>query len=45
MKCERSRKRNLLKIWGMKALGNGKSFEEVAKTIGKMMKKTLKPLD
>ena len=45
MNCEKSRKRDLLRMWGMKALGNGMSFEDVIKKMNSMMKKTLKEIE
>lgn len=45
MNCEKSRKRNMLRLWGMRALGNGISFEDVAKKMNSMMKKTMKEIE
>lgn len=41
MKCEKSFKRDMLRVWGIKQIGEGKSLAEVCKIINKMMRKTV----
>lgn len=40
MRCERSHKREMLKVWGIRQLGNGASWEEVTASINRLMLKS-----
>lgn len=41
MKCEKSYKRDMLKRWGIRQLGLGRSFDEVTADMRKYMNKTV----
>ena len=45
MKCARSRKDDLLKRWGIAALGRGLSWDEVTKTMATMKRKTVAQIE
>jgi hypothetical protein len=45
LRVERSRKADLLKAWGIAALGRGLSWEEVTKTMAKMKRKTVSEVE
>lgn len=44
MTCEKSFKREMLRVWGIRKIGEGMTLEEVSKIINKMMRKTKKEI-
>lgn len=45
MNCERSRKRDLIKMWGMKELAKGKKLRDLEPQMALMQRKTVAELE
>jgi hypothetical protein len=45
MKCEKSRKRPLVVVWGMKQLAKGASFQDVTQAMHRLRRKPLAEIE